>query len=92
MLQPLDPAGFPPSPLPADRVRGPAVFLDYDQAELDAVYDQNVYAPNRVQVLARCRKNLRLCFRHAGGGRRFYAQETFTPDDVRRLVADGVCR
>ena len=37
-----------------------------------------------VQVLARCRKNLRLCFRHAGGGRRFYAQETFTPDDVRQ--------
>ena len=34
MLPPLDPTGFPPSPLPADRVRGPAVFLDYDQAEL----------------------------------------------------------
>mgnify|MGYP003339546822 CR=1 FL=1 len=53
MLPALDPAGFPPSPLPAGRVRGPAVFLDYDQAELDAVYDQNAYAPNRAQVLAR---------------------------------------
>ncbi len=49
----LDPTGFPPSPLPAGRARGPLVFLDYDQGELDAVYDQNVYAPNRAQVLAR---------------------------------------
>src|SRR6202008_4675560 len=33
--------------------RGPAVFLDYDQAALDAAYDQAVYAPNRDQILAR---------------------------------------
>jgi arylformamidase len=26
------------------------VFLDYDQATLDAAYDQNVYAPNREQI------------------------------------------
>lgn len=26
------------------------VFLDYDQAALDAAYDQNVYAPNREQI------------------------------------------
>src|SRR4051812_43414639 len=29
------------------------VFLDYDQAALDAAYDQAVYAPNRDQILAR---------------------------------------
>ena len=29
------------------------VFLDYDQAALDAAYDQAAYAPNRDQVLAR---------------------------------------
>jgi arylformamidase len=37
----------------AARVKGPAVWLDLDQAELDAAYDQSAYAPNREQVLAR---------------------------------------
>lgn len=37
-----------------------------------------------VQVLARCRKNLRLCGRHTGGGRRFYSQATFTPEEIRQ--------
>lgn len=35
------------------RRKGPRVFLDYDQKELDDAYDQSVYAPNRKQVLAR---------------------------------------
>ena len=30
--------------------RGPAVWLDMDQQELDDAYDQAVYAPNREQV------------------------------------------
>lgn len=34
-------------------VKGPLVFLDYDQAALDAAYDQAVYAPNRDQILKR---------------------------------------
>jgi hypothetical protein len=38
----------------------------------------------RVEVLARCRKNQRLCRRHTGGGRRFYSVETFTPEAVRQ--------
>jgi arylformamidase len=33
--------------------KGPLVFLDYDQAALDAAYDQAVYAPNREQLIAR---------------------------------------
>ena len=33
--------------------RGPAVFLDYDQAALDAAYDQAAYAPNRAQLIER---------------------------------------
>ena len=37
-----------------------------------------------VQILARCRKDLRLCGRHAGGGRRFYSPETFTPEEIRQ--------
>lgn len=33
--------------------KGPSIFLDYDQAALDAAYDQAVYAPNRDQLIAR---------------------------------------
>src|SRR5262244_982544 len=33
--------------------KGPPVLLDYDQAELDAAYDQAAYAPNREQLIKR---------------------------------------
>jgi arylformamidase len=33
--------------------KGPRVFLDYDQAALDAAYDQAVYAANREQLIKR---------------------------------------
>ena len=33
--------------------KGPAVSLDYDQAALDAAYDQAAYAPNREQLIGR---------------------------------------
>ena len=33
--------------------RGPPVFLDYDQAALDAAYDQAAYAANREQLIQR---------------------------------------
>ena len=32
------------------RAKGPLVWLDMDQKELDDAYDQVVYAPNRDQV------------------------------------------
>jgi len=34
----------------ATRPKGPLVWLDMDQQELDDAYDQIVYAPNRDQV------------------------------------------
>src|SRR5215475_3926094 len=34
----------------ASRVKGPRVWLDMDQKELDDVYDQSVCAPNRDQL------------------------------------------
>jgi len=40
----------------APRVKGPRVYLDYDQAELDAAYDQAVYAPNARDVQGRMRR------------------------------------
>jgi len=39
--------------LASSRVRAPIVWLDMDQHELDAAYDQSKYAPNREQVHAR---------------------------------------
>jgi len=33
--------------------KGPKVFLDYDQAALDAAYDQAAYAPSREQLIKR---------------------------------------
>jgi arylformamidase len=38
---------------PPARVKGPRVWLDMDQAELDDAYDQSVYAPNQRQVTGR---------------------------------------
>ena len=35
---------------PRPHVKGPLVWLDMDQQELDDAYDQIVYAPNRDQV------------------------------------------
>src|SRR6202035_715678 len=35
------------------KIKGPIVWLDMDQQELDDAYDQHVYAPNRDQVVAR---------------------------------------
>jgi len=40
-------------PSPAPRAKGPIVWLDMDQKELDDAYDQEVYAPNREQIVAR---------------------------------------
>ena len=35
---------------PPPHEKGPLVFLDYDQIELDAAYDQAVYQPNILQL------------------------------------------
>lgn len=38
---------------------------------------------DRTNLLARCRKDARLCFRAPEGGRRKYGEQLFTPDGVR---------
>lgn len=38
---------------PAPHTKGPRIFLDYDQVELDAAYDQRAYAPLGDQITAR---------------------------------------
>jgi len=40
-----------------------------------------------VELLCRARKDAVLCRRHEGPGRRFYAQETFTPEQMRDEAA-----
>ena len=41
----------------AEKAKGPAVWLDMDQAELDAAYDQIKYAPNLPQITRRYATN-----------------------------------
>jgi arylformamidase len=42
---------------PPQHEKGPLVFLDYDQIELDAAYDQAVYQPNILQLNKRWASN-----------------------------------
>src|SRR6266566_8836551 len=47
---PTSPRPSPPPRAERERQKGPLVFLGYDQAELDAAYDQAAYQPNIQQV------------------------------------------
>jgi BD-FAE len=55
----------------APRQKGPLVWLDMDQKELDDAYDQLVYAPNRDQILKRCVRNSELVRERLGAPQRF---------------------
>ncbi len=52
-------------------VKGPAVWLDMDQAELDAAYDQAAYAPNLQQIVKRYATNSDAVRKRLGAPRRF---------------------
>jgi arylformamidase len=53
----LPPPRVDPYRGPPPHVKGPLVFLDYDQIELDAAYDQAVYQPNILQLNKRWASN-----------------------------------
>ena len=53
----LPPPRVEPHRGPPPHEKGPRVFLEYDQVELDAAYDQQVYQPNIVQVGKRWTSN-----------------------------------
>jgi arylformamidase len=53
------------------RVRGPRVWLDMDQADLDAAYDQSVYAPNLPQIVKRYATNSEAVRARIGAPRRY---------------------
>jgi arylformamidase len=52
------------------REKGPLVWLDMDQKELDDAYDQRVYAPNIDQVIKRCTRNSELVRERLGAPKR----------------------
>jgi arylformamidase len=55
---------------PAPHAKGPPVWLNMDQKELDDAYDQAVYAPNRAIVLKRCARNSELARQRLGNPKR----------------------
>jgi arylformamidase len=55
----------------APRIKGPRVWLDMDQAELDAAYDQSVYAPNLQQIVKRYATNSEGVRARLGAPRRY---------------------
>ena len=57
-------------PAPSARVKGPPVWIDMDQKELDDAYDQRVYAPNIDQVLRRVARNCELVRERLGAPKR----------------------
>jgi arylformamidase len=61
--------------------KGPPVFLDYDQAALDAAYDQAAYAPNREQLIKRRIRDSELARRHIGEPERV----AYGPAEIERL-------
>lgn len=69
----------------AARAKGPRVFLDYDQQELDDAYDQAVYAPNRNQVIARLAQASDLVRQRLGAPRRVaYGPAAIEQLDIHR--------
>src|SRR6266550_1855035 len=67
--------GPPPHP------KGPLVFMNYDQIELDAAYDQSAYAPLAGQIQARRTTNSEEVRRRLGEPRR----ESYGPSTVEKL-------
>jgi arylformamidase len=65
---------------PPPHDKGPLVWMDMDQTELDAAYDQSFYAPVR-EALARFVSDSELARRRLGPPRR----EAYGPTDIEKL-------
>jgi arylformamidase len=61
--------------------KGPPVFLDYDQAALDAAYDQAAYAPNREQLIRRRIRDSEQARRCVGEPERV----AYGPEEIERI-------
>ena len=67
--------GPPPHP------KGPLVFMDYDQIELDAAYDQSAYAPMAPQIQSRRSSNSEEARRRMGQPER----HSYGPKEIEKL-------
>src|SRR4051794_37105645 len=76
----------PPAAQPA-REKGPRVWLDLDQKELDDAYDQSKYAPNLQQVVGRYATNSETARQHLGPPKRL--SYGATPIEGADLYATG---
>jgi len=66
---------------PPPHEKGPKVFLDYDQVELDAAYNQAAYALNGQQVVARHAANSDLVRQRLGNPQRV----AYGPTEIEKL-------
>jgi arylformamidase len=66
---------------PPPHEKGPKVFLDYDQVELDAAYDQDAYAHNRKQLADRDAANNALVRARLGAPMRV----AYGPTEIEKL-------
>jgi arylformamidase len=72
----------------APRQKGPLVFLDYDQAELDAAYNQAAYAPNQEQIRQRREVNSNIARKRLGEPDRI----AYGPTEIEKLDIYGCGR
>ncbi len=63
------------------RAKGPIVWLDMDQKALDDAYDQEVYAPNRDQIVARRHANSARALAIIGAPQRV----AYGPSEIEKL-------
>lgn len=66
---------------PAPHAKGPAVFLEYDQIELDASYEQRSYEPLLMQVAQRLASNSEAVCARIGAPRRV----AYGPTEIEKL-------
>jgi len=70
---------------PPARAKGPAIWLDYDQHDMDEMYDQSVFAFNQKAVLARSDANNVIATAAIGKSERFaYGSDPIEGVDVWR--------
>src|SRR5215475_4029303 len=72
---PACPIGAPP------HSKGPRVWMDMDQVELDAAYDQIFYAPLQAEIIRRLVSNSELARTRLGAPRR----EAYGPTEPEKL-------
>ena len=75
----------PQQPAPAPRAKGPLVWLDMDQKELDDAYDQAVYAPNAAQLHKRRERQQRAACARASARPQRFAYGPTADRDARHL-------